>query len=295
MIRLLIATGFTSLLLGCAALPDLALFGPWLGADKNAEPLPYSFAWRLSGDRAAAPLQVFDNGRQMWLQFAPGQAIPAIFVSTAGGQGSPLRYRQEGDFVVLPGVWPSLVLRGGQLKSFIERIEASPDSASVETSSDLMTVDASMASPETEAQAQAQVQAVAAAQTTLSRSVRSPGALSESLPADFTASSFDLTSGESAAPYTVGPQDLNLRVALSRWAQAAGWTFEVEHWAVDADIPIVGSATFEPQFKQAVQELMASTELADRPLQPCFYSNKVLRIVPYAQSCDRTANLPEVS
>jgi len=36
--------------------------------------------------------------------------------------------------------------------------------------------------------------------------------------------------------------------------------------------------------------LLASTELGDRPLRPCFYSNKVVRVVPYAQVCDRTRN-----
>jgi hypothetical protein len=82
-----------------------------------------------------------------------------------------------------------------------------------------------------------------------------------------------------------------LRLALSRWARNAGWTFEPEHWAVDADIPLAGSASFDLDFTAAVQDLVAATELADRPLQPCFYSNRVLRIVPYAQSCDRTAAL----
>ncbi len=93
----------------------------------------------------------------------------------------------------------------------------------------------------------------------------------------------------------VSPDDKHLRAVLSRWAHTAGWTFEAEHWVVDADIPIVGSAHFESGFKLAVQDLVASTELADRPLQPCFYSNRVLRIVPYAQLCDRTANLSESS
>src|SRR3546814_13123759 len=76
--------------------------------------------------------------------------------------------------------------------------------------------------------------------------------------------------------------------SLCRGARQAGWTFDAEHWAIDADIPIVGTASFESDFKLAVRELVASTELADRPAQPCFYSNQVLRIVPYAQPCDRT-------
>jgi hypothetical protein len=106
-----------------------------------------------------------------------------------------------------------------------------------------------------------------------------------------TAASFELAAPKSPV-FEVSPKDDTLRAALARWARIAGWTFDVEHWAVDADIPIVGSARFDASFKPAVQQLVAATELADRPLQPCFYSNQVLRIVPYAQSCDRTAGPP---
>jgi hypothetical protein len=34
--------------------------------------------------------------------------------------------------------------------------------------------------------------------------------------------------------------------------------------------------------------LIEATELSDRPLQPCFYANQVLRVVPLAEACDRT-------
>ncbi|NLZ09758.1 MAG: hypothetical protein GX086_00310 [Alcaligenaceae bacterium] len=72
-----------------------------------------------------------------------------------------------------------------------------------------------------------------------------------------------------------------------RWAGASGWDFGPEHWGVDVDIPIIGAATFELPFIEAVQALVSSTELAGHPLQPCFYSNRVLRVVPYAQPCNR--------
>jgi len=113
--------------------------------------------------------------------------------------------------------------------------------------------------------------------------------------AALTAVSFPTPAQEPPTRYSVSPKDINLRTVLSRWAIEAGWTFEPEHWAVNADIPIAGSASFEPGFKSAVQQLMASTELADRPLQPCFYSNRVLRVVPYAQPCDRTAGAVQAS
>lgn len=86
-----------------------------------------------------------------------------------------------------------------------------------------------------------------------------------------------------------------MRQALERWALSAGWTFSAEHWAVDVDIPLVGQASFQTDFKSAVRELLAATELGDRPLQPCFYSNRVVRVVPYAQACDRSKGVGVVS
>lgn len=89
-------------------------------------------------------------------------------------------------------------------------------------------------------------------------------------------------------PFTVSVSDVNLRRTLVRWAKAAGWTFEPEHWQVKVDIPLTASATFSPDFKQSVQELLSSSELGDTPVHGCFYTNKVLRVVPYTESCDRT-------
>lgn len=84
------------------------------------------------------------------------------------------------------------------------------------------------------------------------------------------------------------PADGNIRRALGRWARSAGWIFDAEHWAVDVDIPLAGSAAFGEEFVPAVRGLLAATELGDRPLQPCFYANQVLRVIPLAQRCDRT-------
>lgn len=90
-------------------------------------------------------------------------------------------------------------------------------------------------------------------------------------------------------PYTVSPSDVNLRRTLARWAKTAGWVFEPEHWQVKVDIPLTASASFSPDFKESVQELLSSSELGDTPVHGCFYTNKVLRVIPYTESCDRTA------
>ena len=92
-----------------------------------------------------------------------------------------------------------------------------------------------------------------------------------------------------ASLYRAAPPDVTLRAVLVRWADMAGWTFQPQHWAVDVDIPLSASAEFSGDFKSAVRGLLGATELADRPLQPCFYGNRVLRVVPLAQSCSRAA------
>jgi len=75
---------------------------------------PYYFAWRLSGDRAVGPLQVFDNGRDTWLQFTPDQALPALF-GVRDEVEYLLPYQRRGPYVHITGVWPRLMLRGGAL------------------------------------------------------------------------------------------------------------------------------------------------------------------------------------
>lgn len=97
-----------------------------------------------------------------------------------------------------------------------------------------------------------------------------------------------------AAPapvFEVTTKDRAIREALSRWAGSAGWIHEPIHWAVDRDFPVsaaAGPEVFGADFKGAVRTLLSSTELTDRPVQPCFYTNHVLRVIPKAELCDKT-------
>ena len=86
--------------------------------------------------------------------------------------------------------------------------------------------------------------------------------------------------------WKVGPNDKTIREALKGWTRAAGWTFEPEHWAVPVDIPITAGATFSGDFKTAARQLIGTTELGATPLQPCFYTNRVVRVVPINEVCD---------
>ncbi len=278
---------FLAVLFACATLAACtpSLRWPWPASTPAAASAPqaapaqgarYSFAWRLSGDRAVAPLQVFDDGRRTWLQFSESQAVPAIFAR--GGEGEQLLdYTRQGPYVVLPGVWPELVLRGGSLVGHVRRMAAESAGGPVAPG-----VQGGLGAPP--APALPPVSAAPAAAAPDAADAIPP----EAHAAALTAPSFPDPPSQAPPSFQAGPQDRTMRAALDRWAKSAGWTFEPEHWVVDVDIPLAGSASFEAEFKSAVRELLASTELGERPLQPCFYSNKVLRIVPYAQPCDRS-------
>jgi hypothetical protein len=246
----------------------LALAGcvsPWEAAWNQGGPkaAQYDFDWRLSGEPSVAPLQVFGSASQIWLQFAPGQEVPAIFAGTPEGD-VPLRYRRQDPYVVIDGAWQALAFRGGRHAARAvhgaREVSPPPEPSRSEPLRHL---------PLTEALA--------------ARAGAIPGKAQEAARAPKAAP---------PAGLHAGPPESTLRAVLAKWARASGWTFDPQHWAVDVDIPLAGSAAFSGDFREAVRGLLASTELSERPVQPCFYANKVLRVVPYAQACDRSA-VPE--
>lgn len=82
--------------------------------------------------------------------------------------------------------------------------------------------------------------------------------------------------------------DNNIRQTISRWAEREKWAFSADHWTVNYDIPLSGTAGFGQDFREAVQALLSGTELTATPLQPCFYSNRVVRVIPLLARCDQT-------
>lgn len=79
-----------------------------------------------------------------------------------------------------------------------------------------------------------------------------------------------------------------VRQVLFEWATRAGWTFRPEHWTVPSDFPVHGTADFHGDFRYAVRNLLATTHQTSSPVQPCFYSNSVLRVIPINGMCDRS-------
>ena len=72
----------------------------------------YDFAYRLSGDARARPVQVFDDGRDTYFQFRPGDPVPAIL---ADGPAGPrlLPPQAEGPYVKVATVSNAFALRLG--------------------------------------------------------------------------------------------------------------------------------------------------------------------------------------
>lgn len=291
----LLAIGMVSIS-GCAS-------SPWNAGTETSEVAPQlagtpNFDWRLSGDRRVAPLQVFDDGRDVWLQFAPEQVIPAIF-SGRGTGARAVPYRRHPPYIVVTGQWAGLVFQGGALKAYADRLAANAGAAQRVSATSITQASSPSGATDRTALAHrplmdrgsdaAEVPAsgTSAAMTSAGRTDRVPAGApsSRAVYPDAVRSDEAADPARIGARFRIGPEDVTLRGGLTRWAHLAGWTFDPQHWAVDVDIPVAGTAVFEGDFKDAVRALLASTELAERPVQPCFYSNQVLRVVPHARAC----------
>lgn len=278
---------------GLSCLAACTWSGPGAGGPPWAASPPaqgFRFDWQLSGDPAVAPLQVFDDGRETWLQFVPGQPLPAIFGVGSDGERA-LPYVRRDPYVVVAGAWKGLSFRGGRLTAKAQRAQSAEPGPAQEAESERRAGDttagrqdaapgmapnpASSGAPGHESPGHLPADAVIAG-----------GSPARTPPTDAVPAA---SAAAPVAPFRAAPPDATLRAVLARWADTAGWTFQPQHWAVDVDIPLSATAEFSGDFKSAVRGLLGATELADRPLQPCFYGNRVLRVVPLAQSCSRAA------
>jgi hypothetical protein len=276
----------------------------------------YDFAYRVSGDRRVAPVQVFDDGQSTFVQFKAGQTVPAIFrVGDGGEQLAPSTLR--GGYVVLAGTASEWVMRIGSAVSAAQyegdaREGRSGVGAARGNAFDLSD-DATWTAGDVRGSG-ARGASTAVAEDTRRVSSMSPDELRGARSGQpTTRGARTVSAGGQAAPASLRPAalaayapatpmrpsaafdastaDPTMRAVLTRWAKLAGWSFDAQHWTVDVDIPLAGTASFGADFKSAVRDLLASTELSTRPLQPCFYSNQVLRVIPLAEACNRTATV----
>jgi hypothetical protein len=243
---------FILALTGCASKPLVSPTGT------------LDFSWKLSGDKSVAPLQVFSDATHIWLQWQPNQPLPAIFGVTAQGE-QLASYTRQGPYTKLDAHWTALIFRGAHRQARARHpsamlVSTASSSAPLPLVSQIASTTGSVANSEPVTQVS---------------SVSSAAVASNTQPV-------------AQAFYAITNTDKNLRQALARWSGLSGWRFQVEHWAVDVDIPLTATANFSDDFVGSVRALIQATELSERPLQPCFYANQVLRVVPITEACDRT-------
>ncbi|HEY9272138.1 TrbG/VirB9 family P-type conjugative transfer protein, partial [Achromobacter sp.] len=124
MVRFFFVAAGLSCLGACTGAGKSPAASPWEASRQAAQ--GFRFDWQLSGDPAVAPMQVFDDGKETWLQFAPGQALPAIFGIGSDGERA-LPYSRRDPYVVLAGGWNGLLFRGGRLTARAQRLPAVAD------------------------------------------------------------------------------------------------------------------------------------------------------------------------
>ena len=231
---------------------------------------PLDFNWTLTGERQVGPLQVFSDGMRTWMQWRPTQAMPAVLAMRDGGHAVVDYVRQE-PYTVIEGVYPSLMFRAGHYWATATRSELATPSSGSPSHPDIAPTSPSVVNA--------------------SRSSLSQSSANQTNLRILNASRdqhHDRQLPKAQVAFSVSRVDQHLRQALGRWANLSGWRFDPEHWSVDVDIPVSAEASFSDDFIESVQALVSSTELSDRPLQPCFYTNQVLRVIPLAEACDRT-------
>lgn len=82
----------------------------------------YNFTYRIAGDAGIAPVQAFDDGEKIYIQFRDVKLLPAIFADTPAGQvllRLGIDYDVEVPFVVIRRIEPELIFVVRQRRAFL--------------------------------------------------------------------------------------------------------------------------------------------------------------------------------
>src|SRR3546814_15139983 len=83
--------------------------------------LALNFRYRLSGDKPDwRPVRVFDDGRQLFVEFADGIAVgdmPPLFATGEKGEAELLNYRVHGRYIIVDRLFERGELRMGAGRS----------------------------------------------------------------------------------------------------------------------------------------------------------------------------------
>lgn len=288
-----------------AAETPQTLLGMLPGASASVSDL--DFRYSVSGDPALKPFRVYNNSITTTIEFVQtsDSKPPTLQIDGVGKYlNSTIKYAKDPDRLIVDGLFDSAELRytGTQRgRVTIERLVKTGTGSKGLLLPPLKTesvqVQQEKAAPPVNAAPAQRVAGTTVVPATPPPTVQAQGFTKPTAKGAVAPSPGVATPPVAAAPpkplpppiqtWTVSPQDKTIREALKNWTVRAGWTFEPEYWTLPIDIPVTASATFSGDFKSAVRQLIAATELSDTPSQPCFYLNRVVRVVPINQVCDQ--------
>jgi hypothetical protein len=256
----------------------------------------YNFSYSVSDKE----ITVFDDGKETRIQLPKGLSNPVVFTRNSSGEVM-LEVKNEAAYISVQGIYSKLLLRWSSRKKVSVKYSGVPDSQRIglKTPAAALTVKKPVANDTSVALAQ-YVEFQKNKHEKVVADLRPPeGDIPASTLTDKNEPVAITNAKETVLAqiekpqvikYEVSPADQNFRKVLTRWAQESGWSFEAENWVVGRDIPVGGSAVMLTEFKTAVKSLLKSTLLTDLPVQPCFYTNKVLRVIPASELCMRSVN-----
>ncbi|MEC5406588.1 TrbG/VirB9 family P-type conjugative transfer protein [Paraburkholderia sp. MPAMCS5] len=82
----------------------------------------YDFDWRMTGSAEVEPYQMFDDGQNIYLQFADLKHVPAVFADTPGGL-MLLRWHPDPPYIVVNQIESALVFRSAAGQARAVRVE----------------------------------------------------------------------------------------------------------------------------------------------------------------------------
>jgi len=248
------------------------------------------FNWRLSGDRRVAPKQVFSDEQRVWLQWPHRKSLPTIF-GRIDDTWEVLHPQKVGAYVLIKGDWKALKFQGGAVKALAQKIgfEYVPHQA-IHSGSRSNQLRSALSQQQLDRILSnlAALNQASTDQSLFDQTSPRHGSLNQTKRVQTTSNQL-ITHGVQTKKFKAELSDKTIRQAVKRWAHQTKWHFENVHWAVNVDLPISAAAEFTDDFVTSVQQLLVTTEMSDKPVQPCFYTNHVVRIVPIAQVCDPQA------
>lgn len=250
----------------------------------------YDFSYASGGDPRLTPLQVFDNGKQTWLQIPQLQPLPAVFAVTTAGEVL-LPTRTEGQMLIVDRVEQQLAIVLGGARASVRYVGKGQQRGS-ETAmfgkAEPVKVSGAAPAPVPAQQILAGRQSPPApsekpvATPILSRS---GSAAKPSEPEPITELPPVATAQEEVADesWEVRPEDGDLETLLQRWADKAGWQLS---WEAAKRYSVKFRASFPGSFEEAAKEAILPFTRGTDPIKGCAYDNNVLRVVTKPTVCE---------